>query len=181
MAFHDMRTARPSAMRRAVQDAEAMIGAAGHRREIDLVIHRGLSLVAYRSGARHAYVCEYRDGRRRLFTTHEWCAPGIEAYSGLDLDPGRVSDWNRALQGCDAGSSRAAADHPHVGPSDLILSRRETGSTVVAALRVEGGLIGFLCLDYAHRTRVPEASEMQELAALSETVARAISRGKRSE
>jgi hypothetical protein len=180
MALRGMRTLGLSAMHRTVRDSESAIGAAGDRREIDLAIHRALGSVARRSGARHAYVCEFRDGRRRLFTTHERCAPGVESHADLDLHPGMVSDWTRSLPGGGARQAGGGRDDPRDGgPPRLFITGRQEGSIVVP-LRVGGDLVGFMCLDYVRRSCVPSPAELDVIAMLADSVALATFQGRRS-
>lgn len=167
-------------MHRTVWVSEAAIGAAGDRREIDLAIHRALGIVARRSGARHAYVCEFRDGRRRLFTTHEWCAPGVESHADLDPDLGMVSDWTRSFPGGGAERAGAGRDDPRDGGQPrLFITGRQEGSIVVP-LRVGGDLVGFMCLDYVRRSCVPSPADLDAIAMFSDSVALAMSQGRRS-
>lgn len=181
MGIFPRKTSALLAMQRAVRDGQTAATSANSRPEIDLVIQRMLGVVARHSGARYAYVCEYRNGRRRLFNTHEWRDSESGWHPDLDLDPGTVLEWTRAMTGRETRQPGSGADPTSDRvPQSRLLMDRGARPLLVLPLRSGSELIGFICVGYRSGSRLPSAEGQEVLAALSDTIALAISRGRES-
>lgn len=179
MGILPRKTSALLAMQRAVRDGQTATIAAHSRPEIDVVIQRMLGVVARHSGARYAYVCEYRNGRRRLFNTHEWRESESGWHPDLDLDPGTVLEWTRAMTGRETRQPRSGADPTSDRvPQSRLLMDRGARPLLVLPLRSGSELIGFVCIGFGTGATLPSAEGQEVLAALSDTIALAISRGR---
>ena len=134
-------------LRAAYQDAFARIlraGASGT--SPDDILVDALRVIGEARGVSRSYIFENDDVRRLMTCTHEWVAPGIEAFRGLTAAHEDFPYWLSELQ---ADRPILAGDVVADLPEELheILSMQGILSLLVVPLWVDGRLWGFVGLD----------------------------------
>jgi hypothetical protein len=134
-------------LRAAYQDASARIlQACACGTGSDDILVEALRVIGEARGVSRSYIFE-NDGERGMMTcTHEWVAPGIEAFRGLTAAYDDFPYWLSELQ---ANRPILAGDVVADLPEELreILSMQGILSILVVPLWVDGQLWGFVGLD----------------------------------
>jgi PAS domain S-box-containing protein len=128
-------------------------------------LDRALRAIGECADVSHSYLFAMDDARRLMVCTHEWVAPGIEPFVGLEASYDDFPFWlaelraDRAIVACDIRRDLPEEVHE-------ILSAQGILSLLVVPLRRDGALSGFLGLDVcaARREWLPlEAGMLRSL------------------
>jgi PAS domain-containing protein len=161
-------------LRAAYQDASARIlRACACERSPDDILGEALGIIGEARGVSRSYIFENDDERGLMTCTHEWVAPGIEAFRGLTAAHEDFPYWLTELR---ADRPILAGDVVEALPQELheILSMQGILSILVVPLWVEGRLWGFVGLDECVARREWDPLELTLFRMFGELVAAVI-------
>lgn len=138
-------------------------------------IHNALRAIGECAQVSRSYLFAMDDARRLMVCTHEWTAPGIEPFLGLEASYDDFPYWVLELR---ADRVIVANDIRRDLPEELheLLSTQGTLSLMVVPLRQGGRLAGFLGLDECRARRDWLPLEARLLRGLSDLLALALRR-----
>gem|GEM_PF-1469179 len=125
-------------------------------RNTDEGLSQALGRLGEHTGADRCHVFLLKDGLRTMYSSHEWCAPGMPSRAqGLqDLDCASFSPWLEQLRSQDHVQIQRSSAQP--GASLLKGLMDDGGAQSIIALPMfrETDLMGFLCLVDVQQERV---------------------------
>lgn len=147
--------------------------------ELDASIQETLQSVGRFVGADRSYVFLSHNDNSRMSNTHEWCAPGIEAYKDFHQDlPIEDFPWFSAQ--IRAGNVVYLPDTAAYPPEDKALQAicTEEGiqSLMIVPMLFGGNLVGFLGFDSVKAKKTWEEDDIALLKIVGEILANAMER-----
>jgi len=141
----------------------------------DAFVNRALQAIGECMQTSRSYLFAMDDARRMMVCTHEWVAPGIERFLGLEASYDDFRYWVSELR---ADRAIVANDIRRDLPEELheLLSTQGILSLLVVPLRQSGRLTGFLGLDECAARRDWLPLEARLLRGLTDLLALALRR-----